>query len=209
MPNFWYDGTFTKKSDDPKRWAAFIQKERDQITELLTWYGPSTRFAWTCIGARRPSTTPMAWPSWRAAFSPTSCSAIGASSEYGDYETPEGKIPEDPNQVKRPWQVIYPCGGGFSYQERQFKSREWILESLIDIVAKGGNFQAGFGPGPDGKWQQEMIGPCQPTWRLAEGERRAIFATRPYMRYHEGADLRFTRTKDKKYRLYYQPQVAR
>lgn len=37
--NFWYDPNFTLKSD-PQRRAAFIQKERDQITELLTWYGP-------------------------------------------------------------------------------------------------------------------------------------------------------------------------
>jgi len=27
----------------------------------------------------------------------------------------------------------------------------------------------------------------------------AIFATRPYLRYHEGKDLRFTRTKDKRF----------
>lgn len=34
-------------------------------------------------------------------------------------------------------------------------------------------------------------------WLNINGE--SIFATRPYLRYHEGKDLRFTRTKDKKY----------
>jgi alpha-L-fucosidase len=33
-------------------------------------------------------------------------------------------------------------------------------------------------------------------WLKVNGE--AIYATRPYLRYHEGKDLRFTRTKDKK-----------
>ena len=120
--------------------------------------------------------------------------------DYGDYETPERTIPEYPSQVNRPWQVIYPCGGGFSYHELgPFKSREWILESLIDIVAKGGNFQAGFGPGPDGKWQQEVIDRLSYVggWLKVNGE--AIYGTRPYLRYHEGDDLRFTRSKDKRF----------
>jgi alpha-L-fucosidase len=34
-------------------------------------------------------------------------------------------------------------------------------------------------------------------WLQLNGE--AIYATRPYLRYHEGSDLRFTRSKDKKY----------
>ena len=44
--------------------------------------------------------------------------------------------------------MIYPGGTGFSYKKNDtYKSREWVLESLIDIVAKGGNFQVGFGRG--------------------------------------------------------------
>ena len=74
-----------------------------------------------------------------------------------------------------------------------------MLESLIDIVAKGGNFQVGFGPGPDGKWPKQMVDRVNYVgdWLKVNGE--CIFATRPYLRYHEGGDLRFTRTKDKKY----------
>jgi len=120
--------------------------------------------------------------------------------QYGDYETPEREIPEDPNQIKRPWQVIYPCGTGFSYKNNDtYKSREWVLESLIDIVSKGGNFQVGFGPDATGRWPQEMIDRVNYVgdWLKVNGE--SIFATRPYLRYHEGKDLRFTRTKDKKY----------
>ena len=96
--------------------------------------------------------------------------------------------------------MIYPCGTGFSYKTNdKYRSREWVLESLIDIVAKGGNFQVGFGPDATGKWPQEMIERVSYVgdWLKVNGE--AIFATRPYLRYHEGKDLRFTRTKDKKF----------
>ena len=198
--NFWYDGSFTKKTDDPERWAAFIRKEREQITELLTWYGPIDTL---CLDMSWPEEAlPEAYDVARMArqLQPDIMLRNRGIGSYGDYETPEGEIPEDPNKVDRPWQVIYPCGGGFSYhKDGPFKSREWILESLIDVVAKGGNFQAGFGPGPDGKWQQEMIDRVTHVgdWLKVNGE--SIFATRPYLRYHEGSDLRFTRTKDRKY----------
>jgi alpha-L-fucosidase len=95
--------------------------------------------------------------------------------------------------------VIYPGGTNFSFRKNDtHKPREWVLESLIDIVAKGGNFQVGFGPDPRGRWPQEMIDRVTYVgdWLRVNGE--CIYATRPYLRYHEGTDLRFTRTKDKR-----------
>ena len=198
--NFWYDGAFTKKSDDPDRWAAFIQKERVQITELLTQYGPIDTLCLDMHWCEEAQQAAYGVAKLARSLQPNIMLRNRGIDQYGDYETPEQKIPEDPNKVKRPWQVIYQCGGGFSYHEHgNFKSREWILESLIDIVAKGGNFQAGFGPGPDGKFQQEMIDRVTYVgdWLKVNGE--SIFATRPYLRYHEGEGLRFTRTKDKKF----------
>jgi alpha-L-fucosidase len=118
---------------------------------------------------------------------------------YGDYETPERQIPEDPSRVNRPWQVIYPGGKNFSYNQNDtYKTREWILATLIDTVAKGGNFQVGFGPDPTGAWPTQMIERVSYVgdWLKVNGE--AIYATRPYLRYHDGKDLRFTRSKDKK-----------
>jgi alpha-L-fucosidase len=119
---------------------------------------------------------------------------------YGDYETPEGTIPEDPRKVKRPWQVIYPCGTGFSYKKNdRYKSKEWVLASLIDIVAKGGNFQVGFGPRPDGTWPQDMIDRVSYVgdWLKVNGQ--CIYATQAWNRWHEGKDVRFTRSKDGKF----------
>ena len=199
VPNYWYDGTFSKESDDPKRWAAFIQKEREQITELLTWYGPIDTLCLDMHWCKEAQGAAFGIAKMARQLQPNILLRNRGIGQYGDYETPEQTIPEDPNKVKRPWQVIYQCGGGFAYHENgSYKSQEWILESLIDIVAKGGNFQAGFGPDPSGMFPQKMIDRVTYVgdWLKVNGE--CIFATRPYLRYHEGSGLRFTRSKDKR-----------
>ena len=197
--SFWYDGNFTKESD-PKRWAAFIAKEREQITELLTWYGPIDTLCLDISWPKAAQREANEVAKLARQLQPNIMLRNRGIAEYGDYETPEGTIPENPNQIKRPWQVIYPCGTGFSYKQNdKYKSKEWVLESLIDIVAKGGNFQVGFGPDPTGRWPQEMVERVNYVGDWLKVNQECIFATRPYLRYHEGTDLRFTRTKDQKY----------
>jgi alpha-L-fucosidase len=195
--NFWYDTNFTKASD-PQRWAAFMQKESDQVTELLTWYGPIDSMCFDISwGEAKEKAFGIAKLSRQ--LQPNTLLRNRGTEMYGDYSTPEGEIPTDPNEMKMPWQVIYPCGTGASYRiNDHYKSKEWVLESLIDIVAKGGNFQVGFGPDANGQWPQEMIERVKYVgdWLTVNGE--CIYATRPYLRYHEGVDLRFTRSKDKK-----------
>ena len=198
--NFWYDGTFTKKEDDPARWAACVQKERDQLTELLTKYGPidSLCFDMSWIKSGQSDLNDIA--KMCRQLQPNLLMRNRGIGNYGDYETPEQTVPEDPTEVKRPWQVIYPCSSGFSYKKNdRYRSQEWILENLIDIVAKGGNFQVGFGPDPQGKWPTEMIERVNYVgdWLKVNGE--SIYATRPWHRFHEGKDLRFTRSKDGRY----------
>jgi len=120
---------------------------------------------------------------------------IGA---YGDYYTPEGKIPEGPSPGF--WKVIYPCGTAFSYRPNDlYKPAEWIVESLIGITAKGGNFEVGFGPMPNGEWPPETVERLKYAgdWLRVNGE--AIYNTRPRKIFHEGKSNWFTASKDGRY----------
>ena len=100
-----------------------------------------------------------------------------------------------------PWFVIYPLGKSFSFRgpTDHFKGGDWIITNLVDAVAKGGNFMVGIGPDADGKFPSEIVKQLQEAgaWLKLNGE--AIFATRPYLRWHEDKNIRFTRTKDKKF----------
>jgi len=98
-----------------------------------------------------------------------------------------------------PWFVIYPYGKSFSYlRNDEFKGVEWIINSLTDIVAKGGNFMLGIGPDSTGRFDPAVILAIKETgdWLKVNGE--AIYATRPRdgNLWKEGDTIRYTRTKD-------------
>ena len=197
-PNNWhYDPKFTKESD-PERWQEFIDQEREQVRELMTNYGKLDALEFD-IGWPKEAQpdlieiTKMARKLQQDILIRNR--GIGA---YGDFYTPEGEIPQG-FEESQPWQVIYPGGEAFSYLPNDiYKPKEWILKSLIDIVSKGGNFEVGFGPMPNGKWPLEVVERLEwvGNWLKVNGD--AIYKTRPYQTYHEGEDIRFTRSKDGK-----------
>jgi alpha-L-fucosidase len=120
---------------------------------------------------------------------------------YGDYCTPERTVPADPHDPGTtqglPWKVIFPGSKNFSYLwADEYKPASWLIENLIDITAKGGNFQVGYGPGPTGQWDQQVVRELEAigAWLKINGE--GIYATRPYRVFHEGPNIRYTRSKD-------------
>jgi len=120
---------------------------------------------------------------------------------YGDYYTPEGFIPGNQGNTDMPWFVIYPYGKSFSYlRDDKYKGVDWIINSLTDIVAKGGNFMVGIAPDGNGRFDPDVVQSLREAgaWLKVNGE--AIYATRPRdgELWKEGELIRFTRTKDKK-----------
>ncbi|MHC4622887.1 MAG: alpha-L-fucosidase, partial [Planctomycetota bacterium] len=124
---------------------------------------------------------------------------------YGDYMTPERWVPSSPDtsdkRVDRPWMVIDTLADIFAYEPdgSKYKSGEWIVSNLIDIVAKGGNFMVSIGPDPNGHFHPEAVRQLEYAgdWLKVNGE--AIYGTRPWVKYKEGEDVRFTRRKDNRY----------
>jgi alpha-L-fucosidase len=120
-----------------------------------------------------------------------------------------------------PWQTDDAIGdSSWGYIEHnKFKTAQYVITNLIDIVSKNGNLLLNIGPRPDGtitaEETQVLLGIGK--WLSINGE--AIYGTRPWVMYGEGptksasgsfadqktpftaADIRFTRKNDTLYAL--------
>jgi alpha-L-fucosidase len=71
-------------------------------------------------------------------------------------------------------------------QDDTFKTAEFVIEQLIDIVSKNGNLLLNIGPRSDGTIPEEVQGVLRDvgSWLKANGE--AIYGTRPWKTFGEG-----------------------
>jgi alpha-L-fucosidase len=77
-----------------------------------------------------------------------------------------------------------------------YKSANELIEKLVDIVSKGGNFLLNIGPGPDGELDPvayERLNELG-SWMKINGE--AIYNSRMYSVYSDGEKVRYTQSKD-------------
>ncbi|MGO8931497.1 MAG: alpha-L-fucosidase [Limisphaerales bacterium] len=207
----WYDADFrpfadhplhdrVSRTEHPEQWRHFVERHRQQLTELLTNYG---KLDLICLDQYFDET---AWPDLRETMKTIRklqpdvmfrCRGIG---NYGDYYTPEGFVPGAKENTTMPWMVIYPLAGIWSYQPNAaiYRDGPWIVTNLVDAVAKGGNFMVGIGPDANGKLHPKAVEAIEyaGAWLRVNGE--AIFDTRPREanNWKEGDDLRYTRSKD-------------
>jgi alpha-L-fucosidase len=207
----WYDADFrpfadhplhdrVSRTEHPEQWRHFVERHRQQLTELLTNYG---RLDLVCLDQYFDET---AWPDLRETMKTIRklqpdvmfrCRGIG---NYGDYYTPEGFVPGAKENTAMPWMVIYPLAGIWSYQPKAalYKDSPWIVTNLVDAVAKGGNFMVGIGPDANGRFHPKAIEAIEyaGAWLRVNGQ--AIYDTRPREGddWKEGNDLRYTRSKD-------------
>ncbi len=195
--NQYYDPKFTRESD-PERWQTFIDHEREQLHELMSEYGKvdylDFDIGWPKAAAQDIAEITM----MIRKMQPDVIIRDRGIGAYGDYRTPERVVPGGPAQGV--WKVIYPCGEAFSYLPNDnYKPAEWILENLIEITAKGGNFEVGFGPMPSGEWPPETIERLKymGAWLRVNGD--AIYGTRPRKVFREGDNTWFTSSKDRRY----------
>lgn len=209
----WYDADFrpfafhpltnhVDKAANPDQWSHFVQRHRQQLTELLTQYG---KIDLICLDMWFDKT---AWLDLRETMKIIRriqpdvmfrCRGIG---NYGDYYTPEGFVPGARENTDMPWMVIYPLAGEgiWSYEPdaKKYKDGTWIVTNLVDAVAKGGNFMVGIGPDASGEFHPKAVEALQSAgaWLKTNGE--AIFKTHPLPGegWKDGPNLRFTHSDE-------------
>lgn len=167
----------------PENNPGLMELDRKQLRELLTKYGKIDMifFDGPAIGLKE-----YAWE-----LQPDIMVTRGA------IETPEQEMPDKP--LPGPWEACYTMGTDWQYKPTNdpHKSGTEIINMLIEIRAKGGNFLLNVGPKPDGEIQieQEALLREIALWNFVNNE--AIYTIRPWNVIRE-KNIWYTASADKK-----------
>ena len=198
----------------PERWNAFKSFTYNQIKELMSEYG-KVDILWLDGGWVRPLATVDTSVEWQRGIKidqdidMKKIATMARSyqpgmlivdrtvtGEYENYTTPEQQVPDKP--LPFPWETCMTMGDSWSFVPNdKYKSAHTLIQLLVKIVSRGGNFLLNIGPGPDGDWDPvaytrlEEIG----NWMQVNGE--AIYNSKPIAPYSQD-NIYYTQSKDGK-----------
>ncbi len=198
----------------PERWKAFQDFTYNQIQELMTDYG-KVDILWLDGGWVRPLSsvdTSVVWQKGIKDDQDVNMKRIAGmarqqqpgliivdrtvAGEFENYTTPEQEVPHEP--LPFPWETCMTMGNSWSYVPGdQYKSAWQLVQLLVKIVSRGGNFLLNIGPGPDGDFDPiayerlKSIG----AWMKINGE--GIYNSQPVAPYSSD-NIFFTQSKDGK-----------
>lgn len=202
----------------PDRWNAFQNYTYNQIDELTSEYG-KIDILWLDGGWIRPDSTindeVRSWgydiPKWEQDINMPRIAAMVRKNQpgilivdrtvhgpYEDYRTPEQSVPETALPYPFESNMTMTQNWGFVFNP-EYKSTQTIINTLIDIVSKGGNLLLNVAPTPDGEFEDVALDRLSEigNWMKINGE--AIYSTRKWSTFNDGNNVRFTQSKDGRY----------
>lgn len=115
--------------------------------------------------------------------------------KYENYQTPERGIPN--YQLTNPWESCIPLGDDWGFTPNDsYKSPVKVVKTLIEIVAKGGNFLLGIGPKPDGTLPKKVETILEEIGEWTSQNGVAIYQTKITSNYRDDRNTWFTESKD-------------
>lgn len=77
----------------------------------------------------------------------------------GDYKTPEGRVPKFEDVVGVDWETCMNIGSSWGYKsyEKNWKDSRVLIQNLITIAARGGNYLLNIGPDANGNVPTEAV----------------------------------------------------
>jgi alpha-L-fucosidase len=114
--------------------------------------------------------------------------------EYENYTTPEQEIPAHP--MDDPWETCMTMGDSWSYVPHdRYKSGTKLIQSLVMVVSRGGNFLLNIGPSPDGDFDDTAYARLKEigAWLNVNGE--GIYGSRTIYPWSSG-NVYLTQAKD-------------
>ncbi|MBO7481768.1 MAG: alpha-L-fucosidase [Bacteroidales bacterium] len=203
--------------ENPQRWAKFKDFTYNQIYELTHNYG-DIDILWLDGGWVRPEWSLndecIEWLGCYSRIQDIDMPRIATMArkdnpdliivdrsvggKYENYRTPEQQVPE--KLLSYPWETCMSMGDSWSYVENDnYKSTRKLIHTLIDIVAKGGNYLLNVGPDADGQLPDAALQRMQEIGEWLKKNGKAIYGTRPLYPYAKD-NIRYTQSKDGKHR---------
>ncbi len=205
---YWWD-TYGKKGRNvnypikqhPQRWQQFVKYTHRQIEELMSNYG-KVDILWLDGGwvtkENRGQDIDMPGMAAMARSHQPGLIIVDRTihGPYENYQTPERTVPEQ--QLTFPWESCIPLSDDWGFVNHpRWKSPQRVINTLVEIVAKGGNMVLGVGPTPEGLIQPEAVSRLKEIGQWLKKYGRAIYGTTITPRYHDG-NIWFTAAKDGK-----------
>ncbi|WP_423148571.1 alpha-L-fucosidase [Rubrolithibacter danxiaensis] len=198
----------------PDRWNKYKQFTYNQLSELMHNYG-SVDVLWLDGGWVRPKETVneevLSWgapiPEFSQEIDMPKIASMAREAQpgilivdrtvhgpYENYQTPEQTIPK--KQLNNPWESCMTLGNAWGFVPNdQYKSAARVIQSLIEVTAKGGSLLLGIGPKADGTLPEEVVNRLEEIGRWMKVNGEAIYNTRITEKYHEG-NTWFTQSKN-------------
>ena len=184
----------------PWRWSQFQQFTYNQIEEILSGYGKVDILwldgGWVCPENGQDINMPHIAEMARRQQPGILIVDRTIHGPYENYQTPERTVPE--TQLNYPWESCIPLSDDWGWVAKpRWKTSRRVVNTLIEIVAKGGNLVLGVGPTPEGLIEPEAVARLDSIGHWLSQYGKAIYETVPTPHYHDG-NIWFTASKDHK-----------
>lgn len=164
--------------EEPQRWSRFVQFYQTQLDELSRLYTPD--LLWFDGDWEHSA------KEWKAEETLTLLRRYNPNiiinsrlNSHGDYETPEQGIPVVRPQ-SRYWELCYTMNDswGFQHLDKNYKTPNMIVRTLVDCIAMGGNLLLDIGPREDGTIPEEQVAILKELGRWTKKHAEAVYGTR-------------------------------
>ena len=186
----------------PEKWEHYNQFIYKQLEELSTAYGKMDLF-WFDLNniskEKKVEWEPIA--SMLRRNQPGVMMVVrGSKGKYENYRTPEQEVPE--KVLDYPWETCMTMGDSWSYKPHDnYKSAYQLVQLLVKIVSRGGNFLLNIGPGPEGDFDPVAYERLKEIGGWMKINSEAIYGTKPVKPYQE-TKIAFTKKRNSVYAFY-------